>query len=163
MKSNNNITGPGHLKGRPGEKYYKLWAEYLVKFLDEYKAHGIDVWGITTGNEPVNGLLAPLATFNNMGFTPYTQRDFIKLDLGPTLNASGYGPEQLKVIIMDDQRIWLPFWSQIVLGDPDAAKYVAGTGEVCSQSSQQQQIDVCWNVQVSIGTSTKLRHLSYLT
>ena len=59
-----------------------------------------------------------------MAFTPWTQRDFIKKDLGPTLQAAGFG--DIKLMILDDQRLFLPAWADIVLKDADAAKYVSG-------------------------------------
>ena len=63
-----------------------------------------------------------------MAFSPELQRDFIKLDLGPKLAASGYGPDKLKIMIMDDQRMLLPEWANIVLSDADASQYVSGIG-----------------------------------
>lgn len=33
-----------------------------------YTAAGVPIWGITTTNEPINGILA-LATFNSLGWT----------------------------------------------------------------------------------------------
>lgn len=66
--------------------------------------------------------------FNCMAFSPQTQRDFIKLDLGPALENAGFGPQKLKLMIMDDQRYLLPKWADIVLADPDSSKYVAGIG-----------------------------------
>ena len=70
--------------------------------------------------------LIPGFPFNCMAFTPWLQRDFIKLDLGPRLEAAGFGPSKLKLMIMDDQRYLLPKWAEVVLSDPEAAKYVAG-------------------------------------
>ncbi len=42
----------GKLIGNAGEPYHKAWAMYFKKFLDEYKSRGIDIWAITTQNEP---------------------------------------------------------------------------------------------------------------
>ena len=51
-------------------------------------------------------------SFQCLGFTAETQRDFIALDLGPALHASGY--QDVKLMIMDDQRIGLPAWPKTV-------------------------------------------------
>jgi glucosylceramidase len=58
-----------------------------------------------------------------MGFTPELQRDFIKTDLGPALNNSAY--KNVALMILDDQRFMLPKWAQVVLSDPEAAKFVS--------------------------------------
>jgi hypothetical protein len=55
-----------------------------------------------------------------MGWTPEMQRDFIKLDLGPALHGSGL--QDIKLMILDDQRLFLPHWAKIV-------------GRVCTDSS----------------------------
>lgn len=130
MKDNGDLAGRGKLKGKSGEKYYQTWAKYYVKFLDAYKNEGIDVWGLTTGNEPINGLI-PRFPFNCMAFTPAQQRDFVKNDLGPALKEAGYftsvdDEASIKIMIVDDQRYTLPFYTSKILGDKDAAKYVSG-------------------------------------
>lgn len=100
-------------------------SRFISRFLEEYKKVGIQIWGLTTGNEPLNGFI-PFFKFNCMAFTPQLQRDFIKLDLGPALAAAGY--EHVKLMILDDQRYLLPGWADVVLADPVAASYVAGIG-----------------------------------
>ena len=47
-----------------------------------------------------------------MGWSPETQAEFVGYYLGPTLNMTGYG--DIKIIIMDDQRIFLPQWPRDV-------------------------------------------------
>lgn len=123
MKTNNNMTGKGSIKGAPGGPYYKAWAHYFVKFLQAYKSHGIHIWGLTAQNEPIDGMV-PGFSFQCLGWTPELQRDFIAMDLGPALVANGFG--NVKLMILDDQRIFLPYWPEIVLSDPEAAKYVSG-------------------------------------
>lgn len=61
-----------------------------------------------------------------MGFTASTERDFIKKDLGPTLEKAGYG--NVKVMILDDNRFSLPNFPEVVLEDKIAAKYISGIG-----------------------------------
>lgn len=123
MKTNNNMTGKGTIKGTPGGQYYKAWANYFVKFLQAYKSHGIDIWGLTAQNEPIDGMI-PGFSFQCLGWTPELQRDFIAMDLGPALVANGFG--NVKLMILDDQRIFLPYWPEVVLSDPEAAKYISG-------------------------------------
>ena len=52
MKTNNMLNGTGQLKEGPGSPYWEVAAKYYVRFLNEYKAQGVDFWGMTTQNEP---------------------------------------------------------------------------------------------------------------
>ena len=123
MKTNNNMTGKGTIKGKPGGEYYKSWAKYFVKFLEEYKKEGLDIWGLTAQNEPSDGMIDDFP-FQCLGWTPELQRDFIAKDLGPALHDAGFG--NVKLMILDDQRIFLPLWTVTILRDSPAAKYIAG-------------------------------------
>lgn len=49
LKTSDRYTG-GSIK----ESMYQVYAEYFVKFLEEYRKKGVEFWGITTGNEPNN-------------------------------------------------------------------------------------------------------------
>ncbi|XP_076443700.1 lysosomal acid glucosylceramidase-like [Babylonia areolata] len=123
MKTNKNMTGNGTLIGQPGGPYYKTWANYFVRFVQEYSKHGIPMWGLTTQNEPTDGNIYNFP-FQAMGWTPQTQRDFVKLDLGPALHTNNLKDVQL--MIMDDQRLLLPYWANIIYDDPEARQYVSG-------------------------------------
>ncbi|XP_065292508.2 lysosomal acid glucosylceramidase-like isoform X3 [Dermacentor albipictus] len=125
MKTSKSLVGRGFLKGRTGGLFYKTWAKYFVRFVQEYERQGVPMWGLTTQNEPTSGIV-PLYPWQAMGFTPQTQRDFIKQDLGPELTKAGYGPHRLKLMIFDDNRIGVWYWANVVLGDREAAKYVSG-------------------------------------
>uniref|UniRef100_L7M0C6 Glucosylceramidase n=1 Tax=Rhipicephalus pulchellus TaxID=72859 RepID=L7M0C6_RHIPC len=125
MKTSNSLSGRGFLKGEPGGPYYKTWAKYIVRFVQEYERQGIPMWGLTTQNEPTSGFI-PFYPWQTMGFSPQTERDFIKLDLGPELRKAGYGPNRLKLMILDDNRTLLQYWAKVVLDDPEAAKYISG-------------------------------------
>ncbi|XP_010725531.2 lysosomal acid glucosylceramidase-like, partial [Meleagris gallopavo] len=110
MKSNGDIRGKGTLKGRAGGKYHRAWAEYFVRFLDEYAKHNVTFWALTAQNEPVAALFAsPL--FPTVAFTAEQQRDFVALDLGPALQRSSHGA---RLLVMDDQRSQLPGWATAV-------------------------------------------------
>ena len=111
MKTNNNYFGNGTLIGPPGGKYYQAWADYYLKFLQNYKANGINFWGLTAQNEPTDGEIYKFG-FNAMGFTPETQSQFIVDNLGPTLEKNGFG--NISIMILDDQRIFLPGWPERV-------------------------------------------------
>ncbi|XP_028650908.1 lysosomal acid glucosylceramidase [Erpetoichthys calabaricus] len=123
MKTNENLIGKGMLKGEPGNKYHKAWAQYFVRFLDEYAKYNLTFWAVTAENEPTAGLMTNYS-FQCLGFTPERQRDFIALDLGPALASSQH--HRVQLMILDDQRLLLPYWAKVVLSDLKAARYVHG-------------------------------------
>jgi glucosylceramidase len=43
-----------------------------------------------------------------MGFTPESQATFVAENLGPTLAKNGFG--NVKIMVLDDQRLFLPEW-----------------------------------------------------
>ena len=103
------------------EEHVSTYADYLIKYLDAYKAEGIGVWGITPVNEPHGNS----GQWESMHFTPATQNEFIKHHLGPKLKASDH--DDLKVLIYDQNRDGMADWTDTILGDPDTAAYVYGT------------------------------------
>nr|XP_054933370.1 putative glucosylceramidase 4 [Dermacentor andersoni] len=125
MKTSNTLEGGGVLIGEPGSAYYKSWAKYYVRFLQEYWRQGIRFYGVTAQNEPTTGF-APTVRWPALGFTAQTQKEFIKLDMGPALDEAGYGADVLQLLIFDDSSDNLPEWSNVVLSDTEAAEYVRG-------------------------------------
>lgn len=122
MKTNNDFVGQGFLK----TEYYQLWADYHVRFLEEYLANGIPIQGLTTQNEPTNGLDG-WGFWNTMAWTPEMQRDWVRDNLGPTIRGNGNFSDTM-IIILDDQRVLLPDWVNTILDDAAAAQYVDAIG-----------------------------------
>ncbi|XP_023312733.1 putative glucosylceramidase 3, partial [Anoplophora glabripennis] len=65
MKTNNDWSGMGRLK----DEYYQLWADYIMRFYEEYDKNNISFWGMTTQNEPSAGF-AISTKVNCMGWSP---------------------------------------------------------------------------------------------
>uniref|UniRef100_A0A674JQU5 Glucosylceramidase n=1 Tax=Terrapene triunguis TaxID=2587831 RepID=A0A674JQU5_9SAUR len=125
LKTNGAMTGRGTLKGKPGDKYHKTWANYFIRFLDEYAKHNLTFWAVTAGNEPTAGEIV-FYPFQCLGFSPEHQRDFIAQDLGPALANSSH--KGIELIMLDDQRVMLPYWAEVILNDPVAASFINGIG-----------------------------------
>ncbi|XP_067952151.1 putative glucosylceramidase 4 [Watersipora subatra] len=123
MKRSGSMTHGGFLKGDPGGTYYKAYANYYVKFLEAYKDNGIEFWGLTPQNEPIFGLLGVVGSLST-GFTASQQRDTIAMDLGPALEAAGFG--HLKLMIYDENTFYPEKWASKVYGDSVAKDYVSG-------------------------------------
>lgn len=108
MKTNNEWTGFSALR----DEYYQTWADYHVKYLELMANNNFPFWGISTGNEPLNGVLFPyFVKFMSLGWTPDTQGQFIANNLGPTMKKSSV-TKNVKILGGDDQRYTLPMWFQ---------------------------------------------------
>ncbi|KAK4323931.1 hypothetical protein Pmani_005390 [Petrolisthes manimaculis] len=120
MKSNGMFNGSGYLLPEMWQPY----SNYFVKFVEAYEAAGADMWGLTTQNEPLSGFDENWG-WNTCGWTAEDMRDWIKQNLGPTLEAAGM--RRLKLMVDDFNRDTLPWYVQPMLEDPDCANYVDGT------------------------------------
>lgn len=116
MKSNNNMLRGGKLL----PEYYQSWADYFVRFVQEYEKEGVPVWGLTVQNEPM-----ATQTWESCIYTAEEERDFVKNWLGPALEKSGLS--DLKLMIWDHNRGIMYQRAKMVFDDPDASKYVWGT------------------------------------
>ena len=116
MKDNNNWVG-----GKLLPEYYDTWALFFSKYIEAYKAEGIEIWGFTVENEPHgNG-----NNWESMHFSPKEMTDFVEFHLGPKLEADGYGD---KIILGYDQnRAGLKEWVDEMYRDENSSKYFDGT------------------------------------
>ena len=114
MKTNHNVKG-GNLK----PECYNVYALYLVKYLSAMKKEGINIDAITVQNEPLNSNNTP-----SMQMLPNEEKVFIRDYLGPAFKAANI---ETKIILFDHNldRIDYPLTTLI---DPEAAKYIDGTG-----------------------------------
>ena len=116
MKTNNNMNYGGQLKS----EYQQVWANYYIKFLEEIKKAGLNVFALTVQNEP-----AAKQTWDSCIYSKEEERDFVKNYLGPTLINSDF--KDVKLFIWDHNRDIVVERAKAVLEDKEAAKYVAGT------------------------------------
>lgn len=117
MKTNNDILHGGKLK----KEFYQPWANYYTKFIKAYEAEGIPIWGISIQNEPM-----ATQRWESCIFTGEEERDFLKNNLGPTMQKAGLGSK--KIIGWDHNRDLLYQRASTLLNDPAAAKYLWGIG-----------------------------------
>ncbi|MBX7124442.1 MAG: hypothetical protein K1X47_02010 [Cyclobacteriaceae bacterium] len=117
MKTNNDILHGGKLK----PEFYGAWSQYFVKFIRAYEAEGIPLWGISIQNEPM-----ATQTWESCIYTAEEERDFLKNNLGPTLEKEGLGSK--KIIAWDHNRDLLFQRASTLLSDPVAARYAWGIG-----------------------------------
>jgi glucosylceramidase len=116
MKDNNDWRG-----GKLLPEYYDTWALFFSKYLEAYKAEGIDIWGFTVENEP----LGNDNNWESMHFTPHEQNEFVKNHLGPRLRDDGH---KVKILGFDQNRDEaMNQWVDAMFDDQEASQYFDGT------------------------------------
>ena len=116
MKDNKDWRG-----GKLLPEYYDTWALFFSKYIDAYKAEGIDIWGFTVENEP----LGNDNNWESMHFTPEEMTAFVKNHLGPKLESDGH---QAKILGYDQNRgEEIKHWVDTMFADEASSKYYDGT------------------------------------
>lgn len=113
MKDNNSTIG-----GSLQPKYYEVYANYLVKYIQEMDALGIKIDAITPQNEPLHPVNNP-----SMLMLAAQQANFIREHLGPAFRAANLGTK----IIIYDHNADKPEYPLAVLNDAGARQYIAGS------------------------------------
>jgi len=116
MKTNGEMNHGGKLK----PEYRQAWANYFVRYIQEYKKQGVNVWGLTMQNEPEAN-----SPWDNCLYTPAEQRDFIRDYLGPTLKRAHL--QNIKIMAWDHNRDDMVEYADVMYSDPVAARYIWGT------------------------------------
>ena len=79
-------------------EYRTAWANYYIRFIQEYEAAGFPVWGLTVQNEP----MAACNAGESCIYIAEEERDFVRDHLGPALHAAGM--DDKKLIVWDHNR-----------------------------------------------------------
>lgn len=114
MKTNGSLKG-GKLK----TDAYSTYAQYFVKYIQEYKSNGIDIDAVTPQNEPLHFT----ANYPCMEMQPNEQLSFVRDNLGPAFAGAGI---DTKIIVYDHN------WDNTnypitILNDATASGYIAGS------------------------------------
>ena len=117
MKSNGQMNRGGSLL----PQYRQAWARCFVRFIQAYAAEGVPVWGVSVQNEP-----AATQSWDSCRYSAEEERDFVRDHLGPELAQAGLG--HIKIVIWDHNRDEMVERANTVFSDPQAARYVWGTG-----------------------------------
>lgn len=115
MKTNQDYVGGVLLP-----EYQQVYANYLVKYLEAYKAKGVEIWGITPVNEPYGNN----NNWESMYFDPPYEAAFVRDYMGPTLEKAGFGDVQ--ILGYDQNRSDIPKWADAMYSDDAIAKYFGG-------------------------------------
>jgi glucosylceramidase len=115
MKDNKDWRG-----GKLLPEYRDTWALFFSKYVDAYKAEGINIWGFTVENEP----LGNDSNWESMHFTPQEMTNFVQNHLGPKLEADGH---HVKILGYDQNREHLKEWVDVMYENETSSKYFDGT------------------------------------
>ncbi len=115
MKDNKSWLG-----GKLLAQYRDTWALFFSKYLNAYKAEGIDIWGVTVENEP----LGNNNNWESMHFSAEEMTSFVQHYLGPKLKADGH---DVKVLGYDQNRgDELKHWADVMYKNKATSKYYDG-------------------------------------
>ena len=90
MKSNNALGNPNG-DATLDSQYYATFAQYFVKFIQQYQAEGIPIDAIAPENEPSSGQVG--TNYPGMTFPAGDEAQFIAQNLAPALAGAGLHPK----------------------------------------------------------------------
>lgn len=93
MKTNGEMNNGGKLK----EEYYQTWADYYVKYIEEYAKEGIKIDYVTVQNEP-----AAVQTWDSCVYDAKEEAVFVRDFFAPALKAAGL--ENIRIYIWDHNK-----------------------------------------------------------
>lgn len=93
MKDSGTMLEGGKLK----KEMYPVWAQYYVKFIQEYEKNGVHVKGLTVQNEPM-----AVQTWESCVYTIEEQIVFVRDYLSPALKKAGL--DDVKIMIWDHNK-----------------------------------------------------------
>ena len=102
MKTNNDFAGQGKIIEDP--KYYKTWAEYFIKFIQAYRAEGLNFQHFSLQNEPLAGMYTS-HEWQETGWNATGENEFLINYIIPELIKNGI--DDVNVQVMDAQRPFL--------------------------------------------------------
>ena len=114
MKDNKDWRG-----GKLLPEYNDTWALFFSKYINAYKAEGINIWGFTVENEP----LGNDNNWESMHFTAEEMTSFVQNHLGPKLEADGH---DVKILGYDQNREHLTDWVDVMYKSEATSKYYDG-------------------------------------
>lgn len=114
MKTNNDTRG-----GQLIPKYYRAYAKYFVKYIQQMKAEGITVDAVTVQNEPLHPGNNP-----SLLMTAPDMAVFVRDHLGPMFEKNNIKTK----IVVYDHNANRPDYPILIYQDEEAAKYVDGAG-----------------------------------
>jgi glucosylceramidase len=124
MKDNGAMQGSGS-DGSLLPQYYGAYAEYLSKYIQAYKAEGVNIWAIT----PQNEALGVGGSREGMQWSADQMNTFLKNNLGPTFKNDGVDGTLVFSFDHNKDPAGSPMiqWPTTFYGDSATTAVIAGT------------------------------------
>ena len=131
MKTNGRRDHGGKLK----PEYRALWAEYLCRYILEYRQRGYYVAGMTLQNEP-----KAVQTWDSCIFTAQEEKLFLKDAMRPALEKHGLTDIQIFLWDHNKERVWE--WMRDII-DGETRDLVAGAAFHWYSGDHFDALDLC--------------------
>lgn len=115
MKTNGEMNNGGKLK----PEYRQAWANLFVKYIQSYAEAGIDIWAVSVQNEAKAAQI-----WDSCIYTAEEEKDFVRDDLGPALEAAGLS--HVKILVWDHNKERVYERAKAAFEDQAASKYIWG-------------------------------------
>lgn len=93
MKTNGDRNHGGKLK----QEYKKVWADYICRYIKEYRSRGYQIKRISLQNEP-----KAVQTWDSCVYTPQEEKEFLRDYMWPSLQENGL--KDIEVFIWDHNK-----------------------------------------------------------
>ena len=131
MKTNGERAHGGKLK----PECYGLWAEYLCRYIQEYKDRGYHVAGLTLQNEA-----KAVQTWDSCVFTAQEEKVFLKDDLWPAMERHGLTDIHVYLWDHNKERVWE--WMRDII-DEETNSMIAGAAFHWYSGDHFEALDIC--------------------
>ena len=109
-----------HRGGALLPQYYQAYADYIAKYVEAWRAEGIDIWAVTPVNEPMGND----GGWESMDFSPEVETQFIAEYLGPTFEKRGLG--DVAIYGFDQNIFEMEPYTQAIYSNEQAKHYTIG-------------------------------------
>ena len=109
-----------HRGGALLPKYYQAYADYLAKYVEAWRAEGVDIWAVTPVNEPMGND----GGWESMDLWPEVEAKFIAEYLGPTFEKRGLG--DVAIYGFDQNIFEMEPYTEAIYGNAEAKRYTTG-------------------------------------
>lgn len=104
-----------HRGGHLLPQYRQAYADYLLRYLQAWRAEGVEIWAMTPVNEPQGND----GGWESMDFGPEVEADFIANYMAPTLAKNGF--EHIKILGFDQNIFEMSPYTKAIYDDNAAA------------------------------------------
>ena len=109
-----------HRGGALLPEYYQAYADYLAKYVEAWRAEGVNIWAVTPVNEPMGND----GGWESMDFWPAVETQFIADYLGPTFEKRGLG--DVAIYGFDQNIFEMEPYTEAIYGNEKAKQYTTG-------------------------------------